>query len=119
MSKPKRLSGLGNINYRNIGLGFSIGILMEMRKELDDNCKQIRLIGSAEKALAEVLKSLPDEMTEEQVKESAQIFLKMEQHIIRTREYSKFLSDEEQEELNDMLSQDDHDWYQLELFPTP
>ena len=104
--KPRRLSGLGEINYRNIGLTFAVGICMEIRKELDPKSKQFNLVTKVDQALSELLRSLPDEVTERQVTLSCGVFLEMEKYILKYSfdEYRGFLSPLQREELYDMLS---------------
>jgi len=104
MIKPKRLSGLGEINYRNVGIGFSIGVLLEIQKELDDKCKLFRIIKDAEKALAQVLKELPDEMTIDQIDVSTKIFFELEKFVLyNTRYRDNFMSDRQREEVCEMI----------------
>lgn len=106
MPNSKRLTSLGNINYRNIGLSFAIGVLMEMRKELCSTSRQCRDIATAEQALSVVLKNLPDEMTAEQVEISCQIFLEMEKAILRYGvEYFSIMSPLDREDLYNLIAE--------------
>ena len=103
---PRRLTSLGSINYRNIGLAFVIAVLMEMRKELDSRHRQYKDIEKAEQALSVVLNNLPDAMTEEQVNIGCLVFLEMEKLILRySGEYKVFMTDMEKEELYEMFNE--------------
>lgn len=106
--KVTRLTGLGALNYRNVGLGFSIGVLIEMRKELDEKCRQALNIQKAEEALKVVLQNLPDDLTEEQIEISTQIFMEMEKYILKLGvvEYKGLLSGLDRENLYEMLSEE-------------
>jgi hypothetical protein len=97
----RRLTGLGEMNYRNIGISFAIGVLIEMRKEIDAKSKQATDISRAEDALTIVLKNLPDGMTEEQIKLSSAIFYDMELSVLKwdQSEYRGFMTAEDREEL--------------------
>ena len=109
--KQRRLTGKGEFNYRNIGLGFAIGVLIEMGKELDPKCRQALDIGMAEKALSKVLNNLPDGMTEEQVKLSGLVFFDMEKSILKhdQAEYRGFMTGLEREELFEMIEPERQD----------
>jgi hypothetical protein len=81
---------------------------MEMKKELDPKCRQIKNIDNAEKALTVILTELPDNMTEDQVNISTQIFAEMEKLILLLDipEYFEFMSPLEREQLYEMFNPD-------------
>jgi hypothetical protein len=106
MGTPRRrLTGLGEMNYRNIGLSFAIGVLVEMRKEIDPRSKQATDISRAEEILATIMKGLPDGMTEEQVALASAVFYDMEVSILKwdQSEYRGFMTDQDREELFEMV----------------
>jgi hypothetical protein len=92
------------MNYRNIGLGFSIAILMEMKKELIESSTQYRYISEAEEKLVRVLNGLPDELYEDEVERSTLVFFEMEKQILREKEYSKLLNPLEQDQLYELIT---------------
>jgi hypothetical protein len=97
------MSGLGRVNYRNVGLGFASGVLMEMEKELPIHSRQYRIVHKAFEALGECLKILPDELTEEEVAQGCSIFKIMEMHILQLECNYHLTTVDEKIELTEML----------------
>lgn len=90
--EPKRLTSLGHLNYRNVGLSFTVSVLMELEKELKDpKSKQGRVVEKAILAICEVIKVLPDELTTEELNRANRIWAVMEEAILNEPEYKELI----------------------------
>ena len=75
--KTKHLSGLGNMNYRNISIAYVVAMLNVMNGEVEHlptHAKVRRAIQKASDSMMELFNLLPDQMTEDEVKTAANMF---------------------------------------------